>query len=94
MAIARALIMEPPVLFADEPTGNLDSNSAAQFWTVLEQAVQAFNTTIVMVTHEPAAARHAERVVVLRDGQVSGEFCPDAFEDPGALAAHYQAIAQ
>jgi putative ABC transport system ATP-binding protein len=82
------------VLFADEPTGNLDSHSADQFWTVLDQAAQETRTTIIMVTHEPAAARHAHRVVVLRDGRISGEFSPDAFEDPGALAAHYQAIAR
>ncbi len=94
VAIARALVMSPPVLFADEPTGNLDSHSANQFWTLLDSAAQASSTTIVMVTHEPAAARHADRVVVLRDGQISGEFDPDSFEDSSALAAHYQAIAR
>jgi putative ABC transport system ATP-binding protein len=94
VAIARALVMEPPVLFADEPTGNLDSQSANQFWTLLDQAAGRSNTTIVMVTHEPAAARHAHRVVVLRDGQISGEFSPDAFEDSVALAAHYQSMAR
>jgi len=94
VAIARALVLQPPVLFADEPTGNLDSHSADQFWTVLDQAAQDTRTTVIMVTHEPAAARHAHRVVVLRDGQVSGEFAPDSFEDPGALAAHYHAIAR
>jgi putative ABC transport system ATP-binding protein len=94
VAIARALIMEPPVLFADEPTGNLDSHSADQFWGLLDEAARRSRTTIVMVTHEPAAARNAHRVVVLRDGRVSGEFAPQAFEDPGALAAHYHAIAR
>ena len=94
VAIARALVMNPPVLFADEPTGNLDSASADQFWTLLDRATKAFNTTIVMVTHEPTAARHANRVIVLRDGQVSGEFSCDAFEDSGALAAHYQTMAR
>jgi putative ABC transport system ATP-binding protein len=94
VAIARALINKPPVLFADEPTGNLDSNSANQFWALLDEAARAANTTIVMVTHEPAAAAHADRVVVLRDGQISGEFDPDAFADPASLAAHYQTIAR
>ena len=94
VAIARALVMQPPVLFADEPTGNLDSHSAQQFWTLLEQAAQSLRTTVVMVTHEPSAAQHAQRVVVLRDGQVSGQFAPDAFEEPGALAAHYHAMAR
>ncbi|HUO07361.1 MAG TPA: ABC transporter ATP-binding protein [Phycisphaerae bacterium] len=94
VAIARALINNPPVLFADEPTGNLDSNSASQFWTLLDEAARASHTTIVMVTHEPAAAAHADRVVVLRDGQISGEFAPDSFTDPASLAAHYQTIAR
>jgi len=94
VAIARALVMQPPVLFADEPTGNLDSHSAQQFWTLLEQAAQSLRTTVVMVTHEPSAAQHAQRVVVLRDGQVSGQFVPEAFEEPGALAAHYHAMAR
>jgi putative ABC transport system ATP-binding protein len=94
VAIARALVMEPPVLFADEPTGNLDSHSAGQFWALLDQAARKSNTTIVMVTHEPAAARHAHRVVVLRDGRISGQFSPHDFEDSVALAAHYQAMAQ
>jgi putative ABC transport system ATP-binding protein len=94
VAIARALVLRPPVLFADEPTGNLDSHSADQFWTLLDEAAQNTRTTIIMVTHEPAAARHAHRVVVLRDGRVSGEFTPDSFEDPAALAAHYHAIAR
>src|SRR3954470_1776479 len=70
VAIARALVMQPPVLFADEPTGNLDSHSADQFWTVLDEAAGTSKTTIVMVTHEPSAARHAHRVVVLKDGQI------------------------
>jgi putative ABC transport system ATP-binding protein len=92
VAIARALVMEPPVLFADEPTGNLDSHSADQFWTLLDEAAGSLHTTIVMVTHEPSAARHAHRVIVLRDGRVTGEFAPDSFEDPASLAAHYHAI--
>jgi len=94
VAIARALVMEPPVLFADEPTGNLDSQSAEQFWAVLDQAAASLHLTIVMVTHEPAAARHAHRVVVLRDGRVAGEFVPETFEDSASLAAHYHAISR
>ncbi len=94
VAIARALVMEPPVLFADEPTGNLDSHSADQFWTLLEDAARTLRLTIVMVTHEPSAAQHARRVVVLRDGRVAGEFAPDDFADPALLAAHYHAMAR
>jgi putative ABC transport system ATP-binding protein len=94
VAIARALVMEPPVLFADEPTGNLDSHSADQFWTLLEDAARTLHLTIVMVTHEPSAAQHAQRVVVLRDGRVAGEFAPEEFADPALLAAHYHAMAR
>jgi putative ABC transport system ATP-binding protein len=94
VAIARALVMDPPVLFADEPTGNLDSNSADQFWTLLEHAAETFHTTIVMVTHEPAAAQHADRVVVLRDGVIAGEFTADTYPDATALAARYQTMAR
>jgi putative ABC transport system ATP-binding protein len=94
VAIARALVMEPPVLFADEPTGNLDSHSADQFWTLLEDAARTLRLTIVMVTHEPSAAQHAQRVAVLRDGQVAGEFAPGEFTDPALLAAHYHAMAR
>jgi len=94
VAIARALVMEPPVLFADEPTGNLDSHSADQFWNLLDEAVRTLHTTIVMVTHEPAAAQHAQRVIVLRDGRVAGEFAPEGFGDQAALAAHYHAMAR
>src|SRR4051812_15758488 len=94
VAIARALVMDPPVLFADEPTGNLNSNSADQFWTLLEHAAETFHTTIVMVTHEPAAAQHADRVVVLRDGLIAGEFGRDTFTDAGELASRYQTLAK
>jgi putative ABC transport system ATP-binding protein len=94
VAIARALVMEPPVLFADEPTGNLDSNSARQFWDLLDQAAGRFSTTIVMVTHEPVAAMQADRVVVLRDGCISGEFPVENLDDAGQLASRYQTMAR
>ena len=94
VAIARALVSEPPVLFADEPTGNLDSANAALFWDLLEQATEMFETTIVMVTHEPLAALHAQRVVVLRDGLIAGEFAVEKSDDVGQLAARYQAMAR
>ena len=94
VAIARAMSAEPPVLFADEPTGNLDSANATQFWDLLQQAAQVFETTIVMVTHDAGAALHADRVVVLRDGVVSGEFPVEMSDDAGQLAARYQAMAR
>jgi putative ABC transport system ATP-binding protein len=94
VAIARALVMEPPVLFADEPTGNLDSVSAGQFWELLEAVTGELSTTIIMVTHEPSAARHADRVVILRDGQVSGEITTAETADAGDLAVKYQEMAR
>jgi putative ABC transport system ATP-binding protein len=94
VAIARALVMEPPVLFADEPTGNLDSVSAGQFWELLDAVTADLATTIIMVTHEPSAARHADRVVILRDGKVSGEITTAQTSDAGDLAVKYQAMAR
>ena len=73
VAIARAFVTRPDVLFADEPTGNLDSRSATEVLGLLRWFVKELGQTIVMVTHDPAAASYADRVVFLRDGQVVGE---------------------
>jgi putative ABC transport system ATP-binding protein len=70
VAIARALVMRPAVLFADEPTGNLDSASSGEILELLRRSVDAFGQTIVMVTHDPRAAAIADRVVFLSDGRV------------------------
>src|SRR6186997_112868 len=70
VAVARALIHRPAVLFADEPTGNLDSKSSDEVLDLLRNAVDDFGQTVVMVTHDPHAASVADRIVVLRDGQV------------------------
>jgi putative ABC transport system ATP-binding protein len=70
VAIARALITEPTVLFADEPTGNLDSKTGDEILALLREAVDAFDQTTVMVTHDPVAAANADRVVFLADGLV------------------------
>jgi putative ABC transport system ATP-binding protein len=70
VAVARALIHRPAVVFADEPTGNLDSKSSDEVLALLRQAVDEFGQTVVMVTHDPHAASVADRIVVLRDGQV------------------------
>jgi putative ABC transport system ATP-binding protein len=70
VAIARALVAEPTVLFADEPTGNLDSKSSAEVIDLLREASGAYGQTIVMVTHDPQAAEAADRVVYLADGRV------------------------
>jgi putative ABC transport system ATP-binding protein len=73
VACARALISRPTVVFADEPTGNLDSNSGAQVLRFLRQAVDELGQTAVMVTHDPNAAAYADRVVFLVDGRIVGE---------------------
>jgi putative ABC transport system ATP-binding protein len=70
VAIARALIARPDVVFADEPTGNLDSQSATEVLALLRRAVDEFGQTVIMVTHDPGAAAVADRVVMLRDGAV------------------------
>jgi putative ABC transport system ATP-binding protein len=70
VAVARALVAEPTVLFADEPTGNLDSKSSAEVIELLREASDAYGQTIVMVTHDPNAAEAADRVVSLADGRV------------------------
>ncbi|WP_433349914.1 ABC transporter ATP-binding protein [Microtetraspora malaysiensis] len=68
VAVARALISKPQVIFADEPTGNLDSRSGAEVLAFLRRSVRELNQTIVMVTHDPVAASYADRVIFLRDG--------------------------
>ena len=73
VACARALITRPDVIFADEPTGNLDSASGAEVLGFLRASVRELGQTVIMVTHDPAAASYADRVVFLADGQVSGE---------------------
>ena len=70
VAIARALVARPDVVFADEPTGNLDSKSASEVLGLLRRAVDDFGQTVIMVTHDPGAAAVADRVVMLRDGGV------------------------
>jgi putative ABC transport system ATP-binding protein len=70
VAVARALVSRPAVVFADEPTGNLDSKASEEVLGLLRTAVDEFGQTVVMVTHDPEAASYADRLVVLRDGLV------------------------
>ena len=72
-ACARALIGRPDLIFADEPTGNLDSTSSAEMLSFLRRSVREHNQSIVMVTHDPRGAGYADRVVFLADGKVVGE---------------------
>jgi len=69
VAVARALLTKPAVIFADEPTGNLDSNASGELLGMLRSAVDEHNQTIVMVTHDAGSAARADRVVFLRDGR-------------------------
>lgn len=73
VACARALASKPSIVFADEPTGNLDSQSGAEVLALLQRSVREFGQTIVMVTHEARAASYADRVVFLADGHVVDE---------------------
>ncbi|MGW1014123.1 ABC transporter ATP-binding protein [Streptomyces termitum] len=71
VALARALVTSPDVLFADEPTGALDTTTAAEVLGLLRSAVDSLGATIVMVTHDPAAAAHADQVLFLADGLIA-----------------------
>ncbi|MFI9486682.1 ABC transporter ATP-binding protein [Promicromonospora sp. NPDC052451] len=73
VAIARALIAQPDVVFADEPTGNLDSRSGAEVLSFLRRSVRELGRTIIMVTHDPSAAAYADRVVLIADGRIAGD---------------------
>jgi putative ABC transport system ATP-binding protein len=93
VALARALVSRPEVVFADEPTGNLDSRSGAEVLSFLRNSVRELGQTVVMVTHDPAAAAYADRVVVLADGRIAGELhdptrasVTEALNDLGAHA--------
>ncbi len=73
VAVARALASRPDVIFADEPTGNLDSQTGAEILSFMRRAVDEFGQTIVMVTHDPVAAAYADRVLFLADGKIVSE---------------------
>jgi putative ABC transport system ATP-binding protein len=81
VAIARALVTRPDVVFADEPTGNLDSRAGAQVLSFLRRSVRELGRTVIMVTHDPSAAGYADRVLLLADGRIAGDISeptPDA----------------
>jgi putative ABC transport system ATP-binding protein len=73
VAVARALASRPSIVFADEPTGNLDSRAGAEVLTLLKRSVDEFGQTVVMVTHDPVAAGYTDRVIFLQDGRVEEE---------------------
>ncbi len=91
VAVARALATKPEIVFADEPTGNLDSRSSAEILGFMRKAVVEFEQTIVMVTHDPIAAAYADRVVFLADGRIVDELLeptPDAVLDKMRRIGH------
>jgi putative ABC transport system ATP-binding protein len=93
VAIARALLFKPGVIFADEPTGNLDSASSEALWALLASIAAAKGTTIIMVTHEPSAAAHCKRAFVMQDGTVKSTIEMDGMDASG-LAAQYQRLSR
>ncbi|PCI09859.1 hypothetical protein COB72_05035 [bacterium] len=92
VAIARALLYKPAVIFADEPTGNLDTTASEMVWAMLKQIAKEQEVTVVMVTHEPVAASYCQRLFVMNDGQIVGTI--DAPEegafDAGTIATRTQ----
>ncbi len=91
VSIARALLREPELILADEPTGNLDSRSSAEILALLRRLSDAHSQTVVMVTHDPGAAAIADRVVFLRDGRVAGEETGGSREEISAAFTAHQA---
>lgn len=73
VALARAFMMRPPIVLADEPTGNLDTVNGAQVMKLLEELNRTQGTTLVLVTHDPLIAAHARRVITVRDGEIVGD---------------------
>jgi ABC transporter related protein len=73
IAIARAMVIEPQILFADEPTGSLDTFNSEKVMELFIKTVKEHGTTVIMVTHEPSIAAYADREIVVRDGKIVGE---------------------
>jgi len=88
VALARALINDPVLILADEPTGNLDTRTGREVLALLRRGVDEHGWTVVTVTHDVSAAMTADRIVFLRDGEISGE-TPTAGEDAAALVETY-----
>jgi len=93
VAVARALLARPEVVFGDEPTGNLDSASGAEVLSLLQRSAREDGQTVIMVTHDPVAASAADRVVLLKDGQLAGELQNPDPERVSAALAHLGASA-
>ena len=94
MAIARALVTRPEVIFADEPTGALDTSSAREVLMLLRDAKNVAGQTIVMVTHDPVAASYADRVLFLADGQLVSELRQPTSDEVARRMTHLGAWAE
>jgi putative ABC transport system ATP-binding protein len=81
VAVARALVSRPAVVFADEPTGNLDSKASEDVLKLLRQAVDEFDQTVILVTHDPDAAVYADRLLTLRDGRMVSDAAPGTADE-------------
>jgi putative ABC transport system ATP-binding protein len=88
VAIARALVTKPEVVFADEPTGALDTRTSRSVLTLLRELVDQDGHTVVMVTHDPAAATYADRVILLADGQIAGTLDDASADEVAERLAH------
>ena len=93
VAVGRALIARPELVFADEPTGNLDSRAGAALLTFMRDATSSYGQTIVMVTHDPVAASYADQVVFLADGRIVDELADPTAQSVLARMAHFDAPA-
>lgn len=94
VAIGRALISEPELILADEPTGNLDLNAGKQICELLRDLATTRKQTILMVTHAPHVAFYADRIIMLSQGKIASDVPRRDFTDAGALSHHYQGILQ
>ncbi|QNE90109.1 ABC transporter ATP-binding protein [Corynebacterium incognita] len=90
VACARALVARPEIIFGDEPTGNLDSNSSAEVLDILRTAVNQDDQTVVIVTHDAKAASYADRVIFLADGQLVNEIYQPTMESIHAVMAEIE----
>jgi putative ABC transport system ATP-binding protein len=91
VAVGRALVARPELVFADEPTGNLDSRAGAALLAFLREATRSYGQTIVMVTHDPVAASYADRVVFLSDGRIVDELAQPSADTVVARMTHLDA---
>jgi putative ABC transport system ATP-binding protein len=94
VACARALVSRPAIIFADEPTGNLDSRAGAEILRFLRRSVDEFGQSIVMVTHDPSAAAYADRVLFLVDGRIVGDLADPTAADVLAWMTSFEPAGQ